>query len=276
MSSDSATFPLHSLYIPLNATRLDFPENSLDMEFNLQIPTPNSRRSRGWVNLGPPVFYKLTRSSPSRQLQTSQPRGSRRGSSSLSVTAPSPPESVNDGHSRLRDEDRAVSFEMTQTAPPTLDNPSTFRFAFPIPSERENADSPEDERFDEQQQPPVRSTAHTVYTEDTYLKKELGTWDVAALIMNKMIGAGFFTTPGAVLSLTGSKNMSLVLWFIGGLYSLLRCALNALFEIRSVKIMTDALSFSLYLEYGLNFKFNGGDLIYVSDTSFAQDVKSWM
>jgi len=108
------------------------------------------------------------------------------------------------------------------------------------------------------------------------LKKELGTWDVAALIMNKMIGAGFFTTPGAVLSLTGSKNMSLVLWFIGGLYSLLRCALNALFEIRSVKIMTDALSFSLYLEYGLNFKFNGGDLIYVSDTSFAQDVKSWM
>jgi hypothetical protein len=64
--------------------------------------------------------------------------------------------------------------------------------------------------------------AQTEYTEDRDLKRKLGALDVAALIMNKMIGAGIFTTPGTVLFLTQSKRLSIVLWVLGGVYSLIR------------------------------------------------------
>jgi hypothetical protein len=64
--------------------------------------------------------------------------------------------------------------------------------------------------------------ARTEYTENRDLKRKLGALDVAALIMNKMIGAGIFTTPGTVLSLTQSKRLSIVLWVLGGVYSLIR------------------------------------------------------
>lgn len=95
--------------------------------------------------------------------------------------------------------------------------------------------------------PRAPPAANKAFTENVGWARPLGTWDVAALIMNKMIGAGFFTTPGIVLSLTGSKWITIILWILGGIYSL--------------------ISFSIYLEYGLTFKFNGGDLIYVSSTS---------
>lgn len=60
--------------------------------------------------------------------------------------------------------------------------------------------------------------------------------DVIALILNKMVnrltyitdnqtlicfqvGTGIFTNPAAVMVLTKSKTVSMVLWFVGGLYS---------------------------------------------------------
>jgi hypothetical protein len=53
-------------------------------------------------------------------------------------------------------------------------------------------------------------------------RKDLGTWDVASLIINKQIGTGIFTAPGLVLSLTGSKTIALSLWVAGGVWALLR------------------------------------------------------
>jgi hypothetical protein len=60
-------------------------------------------------------------------------------------------------------------------------------------------------------------------SERTYLqRRDLGMLDVAALIINKQIGTGIFTTPGLVLGLTGSKTTSIVMWFCGGIWAFLR------------------------------------------------------
>lgn len=52
--------------------------------------------------------------------------------------------------------------------------------------------------------------------------RTLSTWDVAALIANKMIGTGIFTGPTAVLRYTLNKNVAIGLWTLGFLYTLLR------------------------------------------------------
>jgi hypothetical protein len=65
--------------------------------------------------------------------------------------------------------------------------------------------------------------ARSVRTQFTIIpRRDLGLFDVAALIINKQIGAGIFTTPGLVLSLTQSKTIATVLWVCGGLWSFLR------------------------------------------------------
>lgn len=82
-------------------------------------------------------------------------------------------------------------------------------------------------------------------SEKTHLqRRDLGVFDVAALIINKQIGTGIFTTPGLVLSLTGSKTTSIIMWFCGGIWAL--------------------LSVIIYVEFGSAFPFNGGELIYVN------------
>lgn len=69
--------------------------------------------------------------------------------------------------------------------------------------------------------------------------------DVAALIVNKQIGTGIFTTPGAVLLSTQSKRLSLGLWTIGGLWTL--------------------MFLLIYLEFGDAFPYNGGELVYLDE-----------
>jgi amino acid transporter len=100
----------------------------------------------------------------------------------------------------------------------------------------EGRGSPDNESL---QRPP------TNFTEDRRLGRTLGTLDVSALILNKMVGTGIFTLPGLVLALTRSKRTSLGLWVVGGVYSM--------------------LSFAIYLEYGITFPYNGGDLIYLDE-----------
>ena len=51
--------------------------------------------------------------------------------------------------------------------------------------------------------------------------RRMSLWDVVALNLNSIIGTGIFTTPGLILVLTRSKIMTLALWFVGGIYSLL-------------------------------------------------------
>ncbi|KAF2474440.1 uncharacterized protein BDR25DRAFT_122014 [Lindgomyces ingoldianus] len=69
--------------------------------------------------------------------------------------------------------------------------------------------------------------------------------DVAALILNKMVGTGIFTTPGTVLAFTRSKGISVGLWAVGGLWS--------------------SLFLLVYLEFGNALPFNGGELIYLDE-----------
>jgi len=62
----------------------------------------------------------------------------------------------------------------------------------------------------------------SVRSEHTFIqRRDLGMLDVAALIINKQIGNGIFTTPGLVLSQTGSKTISTVLWLFGGVWALI-------------------------------------------------------
>lgn len=64
-----------------------------------------------------------------------------------------------------------------------------------------------------------KPTLDLPYTEDLSIqKRKLTVWDVAALILNKIIGTGIFTVPGLVLGLTNSKVVSVVYWILGGFY----------------------------------------------------------
>ena len=69
------------------------------------------------------------------------------------------------------------------------------------------------------------SIASSNFTESTSVPRQLKVLDVAALIFNKMVGSGIFTSPGIVLSLTKSKALALSLWAVGGVYTTLWCAL---------------------------------------------------
>ncbi|KAJ4330121.1 hypothetical protein N0V87_010285 [Didymella glomerata] len=75
--------------------------------------------------------------------------------------------------------------------------------------------------------------------------KSLTKLDIAALILNKQIGTGIFTTPGAVLLSTKSKGLSVGLWTIGGFWTL--------------------MFLFIYLEFGEAFPYNGGELIYLDE-----------
>jgi len=46
--------------------------------------------------------------------------------------------------------------------------------------------------------------------------------DVAALIINKMVGTGIFTGPLTVLQATQSKSAAVTLWVLGFLYTVIR------------------------------------------------------
>ena len=69
--------------------------------------------------------------------------------------------------------------------------------------------------------------------------------DVAALILNKQIGTGIFTTPGTVLLSTQSKGLSVALWTIGGFWTL--------------------MFLFIYLEFGEALPYNGGELVYLDE-----------
>lgn len=77
--------------------------------------------------------------------------------------------------------------------------------------------------------------------------------DVAALILNKQIGTGIFTTPGAVLFSTRSKGLSVALWTIGGFWTL--------------------MFLLVYLEFGNAFPYNGGELVGKSPHKYKYSIR---
>jgi len=76
-------------------------------------------------------------------------------------------------------------------------------------------------------------------------KDHLGLMSTTALIVNKIIGTGIYVSPQIVLSATGSKGVSLMIWIAG-------C------------IMTWA-GLYIYLEYGMRWPVTGGELYYVDN-----------
>ncbi|KAK1994442.1 hypothetical protein LX36DRAFT_584345 [Colletotrichum falcatum] len=77
---------------------------------------------------------------------------------------------------------------------------------------------------------------------------ELDTFDIFSLIVNRMIGTGVYTAPAAVYLMTEQKILTLGLWGIGFLYSV--------------------ISMCIYLDYAVAFPFTGGELVYVSRCPF--------
>jgi len=56
--------------------------------------------------------------------------------------------------------------------------------------------------------------------------RPLEVWDVASLIINKMIGTGIFTAPPTVLLMTGSPSLAFGLWTLGFAYTIVRCVIT--------------------------------------------------
>ncbi|RSL49591.1 hypothetical protein CEP54_012362 [Fusarium duplospermum] len=73
----------------------------------------------------------------------------------------------------------------------------------------------------------------------------LRTFDVFALIVNKMVGTGIYTAPASVFLMTGSKSLTLGLFVIGFVYSV--------------------VSMIIYLDFAKVLPFNGGELIYIDE-----------
>ncbi|KAJ1962471.1 hypothetical protein GGI12_002629 [Dipsacomyces acuminosporus] len=76
------------------------------------------------------------------------------------------------------------------------------------------------------------------------LRKEIGLFSAASIIVGQVIGSGIFSTPASVVFLCGTPAMALVLWFISGLFS-----------------FGGALGFA---ELGTMFPQNGGMVRYLS------------
>lgn len=56
---------------------------------------------------------------------------------------------------------------------------------------------------------------------DRPIHQILDRWDVAALIINEMVGTGIFTSPPLVLRFTQSKSEAMFLWILGLVYTYL-------------------------------------------------------
>ncbi|KAK2803029.1 hypothetical protein FQN50_007110 [Emmonsiellopsis sp. PD_5] len=74
-------------------------------------------------------------------------------------------------------------------------------------------------------------------------RKRIGVVSASFLIFNRIVGTGIFATPSAILALTGSVGMSLMIWFFG---------------------MTIAMTgTAVYLEFGTAIPRNGGEKNYL-------------
>ena len=76
---------------------------------------------------------------------------------------------------------------------------------------------------------------------------KLTTFDVFALIVNKMIGSGIYIAPSSVLVLTGNKSTAMWLWVAGFAYTI--------------------FSMVIYLGYSAVFPYTGGELVYIDEMS---------
>ena len=74
-------------------------------------------------------------------------------------------------------------------------------------------------------------------------KRHIGVVSATFLIVNRVIGTGIFATPGAILALSGSVGLSLLIWVAGMLIA--------------------AAGTAVYLEFGTAIPKNGGEKNYL-------------
>jgi len=93
--------------------------------------------------------------------------------------------------------------------------------------------------------------------EQVGLKASLGLVQGCTIIVGSIIGSGIFIAPGGVLKQTGSVNMSLAIWILSGLYSMVGAY--------------------CYAELGLLIRKPGGDYTYILDTlgPFIGFIRLW-
>ena len=85
-------------------------------------------------------------------------------------------------------------------------------------------------------------------TEEVRLKRQLGLLHGVSIVAGLVIGVGIFVSPGGVILHTGSAGLSLVMWVVGGLLSLLGALTYA--EIGLVIPQTGALYAYMRTMYG--------------------------
>lgn len=82
-----------------------------------------------------------------------------------------------------------------------------------------------------------------IQTVTTAARRQIGLTSAIFLIFNRMVGTGIFSTPSAILSLSGSVGLSLLIWVAGML-------------IAAAGLMT-------YMEFGTGLPRNGGEKNYL-------------
>ena len=104
------------------------------------------------------------------------------------------------------------------------------------------------------------------------LKASLGLIQGCTIIVGSIIGSGIFISPGGVLKETGSVNMSLTVWILSGIYSMIGayCYAELGLLIRKVKM-------SCFLIFSHSLFQPGGDYTYILDSlgPFIGFVRLW-
>ena len=67
----------------------------------------------------------------------------------------------------------------------------------------------------------MAATDATSQNSDTKLKRQLGLIDGASIIIGIIVGSGIFVSPKGVLLYSGSVGMSLIIWTLSGILSLI-------------------------------------------------------
>ncbi|KAF2184946.1 hypothetical protein K469DRAFT_167604 [Zopfia rhizophila CBS 207.26] len=134
--------------------------------------------------------------------------------------------------------------ERSHSPEPYLSPDPTHRPPSPAPSRLsvESAVSPHSlNDYDAPRPTPLQAT-RAIKIE---VHRKLTWWDVASLIINKMIGTGIFTGPPMILLYTGKKSSALWIWAGGFVYIL--------------------ISMTLYLEFSRKLPYTGGELVYLDE-----------
>ncbi|RSL42441.1 hypothetical protein CEP53_012195 [Fusarium sp. AF-6] len=107
------------------------------------------------------------------------------------------------------------------------------------PDSPQSESGAQDESF-WKRQAPLQEQRHTIRG-----RGALNTFDVFGLIVNKMIGTGIYFAPASVLHTTGNKKLTLGLFALGFVYTL--------------------VSMIIYLDYAKVLPYNGGELVYLDE-----------